>query len=325
MLGRTDRDKLFARVNIKEMVADFIHFTQFGGNMLVTEMADIQPEMFAISGFNTFALTHVVGHPTGNNITGGQFCLCRFVNVHEPFFVNIKKSSAVTATTFGHQNIGRYDSGGVELDGFRVTDRYDPGVMSKDVSAAVADNRVGGCFIDAPETACADGSGLGEEHFQLARTQAADNRTGAFVSVMDERDCFLAVKNIDSEFGTAVVHGTHDCVSGSVGSIAGTPFGSTAEGTGGNQAALFLFFFFFKFLATFEIEGFTGNYTVPGHTPVCKSAHLNGSCVCEKTGHFLVTAPVGTANSVAKVDVYIVSLALSTVAQRGLHAALCCR
>ena len=48
MLGRPHRDHLGDRVDVQELVADFLHFPELGLDMLRAEMADIEPQVRAV-------------------------------------------------------------------------------------------------------------------------------------------------------------------------------------------------------------------------------------------------------------------------------------
>ena len=87
---------------------------------MFTQMANIQPEMIAVGAFHPKPLANMMGHPAGNHIPGCQLSLFRLVFMHEPLFIHIQKSTAVTSTALRNQNIGRHDTGGVKLDCFRI-------------------------------------------------------------------------------------------------------------------------------------------------------------------------------------------------------------
>ena len=68
MLGGSYRDIVFNRVNTQEIFANFFDFPQVLFNVLSTQKGDVKPEMIAISGRNSLALSHVFGHAPGHNV-----------------------------------------------------------------------------------------------------------------------------------------------------------------------------------------------------------------------------------------------------------------
>jgi hypothetical protein len=89
MLSRTDWDEVMDRVNTEEVSTDIVYFTELSGNVFLTEMADIKPEMIAIWRFNPESFADVFLHTAGYNVTGGKFCFFRFVIRHKSVFVHV--------------------------------------------------------------------------------------------------------------------------------------------------------------------------------------------------------------------------------------------
>lgn len=76
--------------------------------------------------------------------------------------------------------------GGMELDGLHVPEGHDAGIQGADLSAAVADDGVGGGAVDAPVAAGGDEGRLGDVGDKLAVAQGADDGAHAALAVMDE-------------------------------------------------------------------------------------------------------------------------------------------
>ena len=57
------------------VLADVVHLAELGGDVLVTQVADVEVEVLAVGGLHALALAHVVGHPAGDHVARGQLGL----------------------------------------------------------------------------------------------------------------------------------------------------------------------------------------------------------------------------------------------------------
>ena len=322
VLGRAHRDELVHRVDAEERLADLVHLAQLVPDVLLAEVADVEPEVVAVGRRHAEALAHVLGHAPRHHVAGGELGLFRLVVGHEPVFVLVEQGAAVAPAAFGHQNVGRHDAGRVELHGLHVAERHHAGVQGADEPAAVADHGVGGLAVDATETTRGNERGPGQIGGQLAGFEAPGNGAHAGGPVVDERDGLDLVHDVDAHLGGPVVERVKHAMPGAIGRVAGAPLGRAAEVARVDQSRVFGFFVGGKRLAALVIGLLAGHDPVPGHAPEGHLAHGDGRGVDEQPGHFLVAAPVRTLDRVREMHVRGIPFAHGRVAERGLHAAL---
>jgi len=123
----------------------------------------------------------------------------------------------------------------------------------------------------------------------------------------------------DAQLDHHRVHGVLQDMAGAVSSEAGAPFGGAAELALGDEAGFFL-----ELLHLHPVgqAAAAGDNPGPRHPPHGHLAYGHRSQLHEQAGHILVAAPIGAFDRVFKVNVRIVPVAHSHIAQGGLHAAL---
>ena len=289
--------------------------------MLFAQVTDVQPEVLAIGAFDAVALAHVFGHAAGNHVARGQLGLFRLIVGHEAVFVHVQQGAAVAAAAFGDQNIRGHRARGVKLHGLHVAQGHQAGFQGCDLTATVADDRVGGGPVDAAVAARGDERGLGEVARKLAGAQVAGHAAHAVFAVVDQHFGLHAVVHLHAQLQQAVVQGEEHGVARAVRSVAGTPLGRAAKGAGVDQALVFLLFCGLKRLAAFKVGVLARHHAAPGHAHPGHFTHGDGGSFGKKAGHFLVAAPVRPLNGVGKMDFGAVAIAHDGIAQGRLHAA----
>ena len=322
VLSRTDGHPFLRRVNAEEVVADFVDFAQLVLDVMFAKQRDVEPDVFAEAALHTLALGNAFFHAAGDHVAGSEFLLFRFNVRHEAVTVNVAQKTAVAAAAFRHENAGREDAGRVELNGFHVAEGGDARFEREVVARAFADDGVCRHAIDAAGTAGGDCRGLGNIGHEFAGDEATDDGAVATLAVVNQREGFNAFddRNLfgDDAVGNSVEHG----VAGTVGHIAGTPLLRAAEVALGDEAGGFLAFGNGDLLTVDDDLTVTRGDAAPGHAPSGELAHGLRGGVHEHADDFLVGTPVGAADRVAKVNVFVVADALDDVAERSLHAAL---
>jgi hypothetical protein len=77
-------------------------------------------------------------------------------------------------------------------------------------------------------------------------------------------------------------------------------------------------------LALDEVTVLAATHARPGHAEVRKLADGNARFLGKDPRHFLVRTPVGTTHGIEEMQRRVVAFGLDAIAERGLHAALCC-
>ena len=322
VLRRAHGDKLVNGVHAEEMRTDVVDFTQLGRDVVLAEVTDIQPQVVTVGALHAEALAHVLGHAPGNHVAGGKLGLLRLVVGHETVLVHVEERPAVAAAAFRHQNVGGHAAGGMELDGLHVPEGHDAGIQGADLSAAVADDGVGGGAVDAPVAAGGDEGRLGDVGDKLAVAQGADDGAHAALAVMDEGFGLHPIVDFHAVLETFAVEGVQHGTSRAVSRVTGTPFRGAAEGAGVDEPVFAFLFFGLEGLAALIIGVLARDDAVPRHAPMGHFTHDDGRAVREDAGHFLIAAPVGTLHGVGEVDVGAVALAHDGVAEGRLHTTL---
>ena len=303
-------------------MADFVDFTQLVLDVVFAKKRDVEPDVFAKAALHTLALGNAFFHAAGNHVAGGEFLLFRFDVRHEAVAVDVAEQTAVTTATFRDENAGGEDAGRVELDGFHVAEGGDARFESEVVAGAFADDGVRRHAIDTAGTARGDGRSLGHVGHEFARDEAANDGAVAALAVVNQREGFNAFDDRDLFGDDAVGNGVEHGVTGTVGHVAGTPLLRAAEVTLGDEAGSFLAFGNGDLFTIDDDLAITRGDAAPGHTPGSELTHGLRGGVHEHADDFLVSTPVGAADRVAEVDVFVVADALDDVAERSLHAAL---
>jgi hypothetical protein len=190
MLRRAHRNRVFHRVDAEEVTADVLHFAQVLVDVRRAQVADVEPEMFAIGGLHTLAGAHVFGHAARYHVARGEFLLLRLVIRHEAVAVLVEQQTAVAAAAFGDQNAGRHDGGRVELHRFHVAQAGDPGFQRQRRAHAFIDQGVGGNAPDAAVTAGRHHRGARQIGAEFAADQVAHDRAMALLAIVNQRHRF---------------------------------------------------------------------------------------------------------------------------------------
>ena len=303
-------------------MADFVNFTQVVLNVVFAQQRDVEPEVFAEAALHALALSNTFFHTAAHDVAGGEFLLFRFHVRHEAVAVNVTKQTAVTAAAFRHENTGRENTGRVELNGFHVAERGNTGFQSQSVARAFADLSVRRHAEELAGAARGNGRSLCNVGNQFARHQIAADSAVAALAVMNQRESFDTFDNRNVFGDDAVAHGVKHRVARAVRHKARTPLLRAAEVTLADQARGLLAFGNRDLFTVDDDLAVTRGDTAPGHAPGREFTHGLRARVDEHTHHVLVGTPVGTADGIGEVDVFIVPQALNHVAERGLHAAL---
>ena len=322
VLRRAHGDKLMDWVHAEEMRTDVVDLTQLGRDVVLAEVADIQPQVITVGALHAEALAHVLGHAPGNHVAGGKFGLLRLVVGHETVLVHVEERPAVAAAAFRHQNVRGHAARGMELDGLHVAEGHDAGIQGADLAAAVADDGVGGGAVDAPVPTCGDEGRLGDVGDKLPVAQGTDNRAHAALAVMDEGLSLHTVVDFHAVLEAFAVEGVQHGTPRAVSRVTGAPFRGAAEGAGVDEPVFAFLLFGLERLAALIVDVFARDDAVPRHAPVGHFTHDDGRAVRENAGHFLIAAPVGTLHGIGEVDVGAVALAHDGVAEGRLHTAL---
>ena len=239
MLGGNHRYKFVGAIDAQKVGADGGDFPEIGAQVLPSEMPDIQPQVGAVWTFDAKTLPDVIHHPTADHVPAGQLFFRRLVVGHETVQVFIQQITTVPPATFGNQNVGGHDAGGMELHCLHISQGHHPGVQGNGHTGAFVNNRIGGSAVDPAIAAGSNNRGLGQIGPETAGAQAADYGAVAFFAVVDKGHGLDAIVDGNTQLDNHGIHGILQHMAGAVRGITGAPLGSAAKGPLGDETFFF--------------------------------------------------------------------------------------
>ena len=320
--GGTNRHPFLRRVNAQEVMADFVNFAEVVLDVVFAQERDVEPEVFTEAALHTLTLGNTFFHAAGHDVTGSKFLLFRFHVRHEAVAVHVAQQTAVTAAAFRHENTGGENTRGMELNGFHVAQRGNTGFEGERVARTFTDLSVRRHAEELAGAARGDRGGLRDVSEDFTRHQVAADGTVAALAVVNEGEGFHTFHDRDVFSDHAVGHRVQHRMARTVGNVAGTPLLRAAEVALVQKTGGFLAFGDGDLFPVDDDLTVTRGDTRPGHAPGSEFTHGLRARVNEHTHHVLVGTPVGAADRIGEVDVFVVAQALDAVRERSLHTAL---
>ena len=203
---------------------NLLHIAQVALDMLASEKCDVEPQMLAIRRFDAFALADSLNHAARNNVAARELFFLGFIVGHEAIAIDIAQKPAITAATFGEQDSRWEKWCGVELHGFHIAKSCDACFKRNRSACAFANHGVCGVFVDSAIATCGNQCAFGNIRGKLACYEVADNRAIATFVLVNQRNRFFAVANVNIALQALVGNGKEHGVPCGVSGVACAPF-----------------------------------------------------------------------------------------------------
>src|SRR5208283_3176085 len=147
MLGRHDGNRFFYRINTDKINTDTTDAGKPLQNLLLTQMPQVKLNVFPQRMVETAAFVNFRLDTAGNDISWSKFHGRGNVTLHETIALIVEKITALSAASFGHQNISADKCCGVKLDKLHVFQAHS-GLVSHANTTACINQSVGGIPVN---------------------------------------------------------------------------------------------------------------------------------------------------------------------------------